>query len=63
MSEKPVCVLVGENGNIFNLVGKASSVLRSNGLGKQVSELQTKILNSKSYNEALAVISEYVEVV
>lgn len=60
---KPKCKLVGENGNIFNLMGIAVKVLKENGQEANSVEMQMRIMNYvKSYSEALAIISEYVEV-
>ncbi len=60
--KKPVCKLVGENGNIFNLMGIASRVLKQQGLGEKATEMTEKIKLSGSYDEALMIIMEYVEV-
>ena len=35
---KPDCPLIGENGNIFNLVGIAARTLKRNGLYEQANE-------------------------
>lgn len=59
---KPVAKLIGENGNIFNLVGIASKVLRRAGMDDKAKEMQTKVIQSKSYEEALAIIGKYVEI-
>lgn len=59
---KPVCKLIGEDGNIFNLMGIASRVLKEVGKKEEAKEMIDRILNSKSYIEALAIISEYVEI-
>jgi hypothetical protein len=59
---KPVCKLIGENGNIFNLMGLASKVLKENGQIVEAKEMSNKVMNSGSYNEALRIIMEYVEV-
>lgn len=60
---KPICKLIGEDGNIFNLVGIASRVLRRNGMADKAKEMQNRVFNSGSYEEALGIISEYVEIV
>ena len=61
--EKPKCKLVGENGNIFNLMGIASRALRSAGQPEKAKDMCRRITTqAKSYEEALVVISEYVEV-
>jgi hypothetical protein len=60
--DKPKCKLIGEDGNIFNLMGIASRTLRRAGLKKQAEEMVDRITKSKSYDEALVIIMEYVEV-
>lgn len=60
---KPECKLIGEDGNIFNLIGLAGKALRNAGMKEQAEEMRDKVCNSKSYDEALYIISEYVEVV
>ena len=59
---KPKCKLIGEDGNIFNLIGIASRELRRAGMRDEAREMSEKCMKSKSYSEALAVISNYVEV-
>jgi len=59
---KPRCRLVGENGNIFNLVGIASRVLKKAGMREEAKEMQEKVFQSGSYDEALQIIMEYVDV-
>jgi len=58
---KPRCKLVGENGNIFNLVAIASRVLKDAGLRKEAKDMQDRVFASHSYDEALVIICEYVE--
>lgn len=61
---KPICKLIGENGNIFNLMLIASKKLREHELYEQSEELIQRIIGgeAKSYDEALQIIMEYVEV-
>ena len=59
---KPDCPLIGENGNIYNLVGIASRTLKRNGLSDEASEMSEKVFNSGSYEEALGVIGEHVNI-
>jgi hypothetical protein len=59
---KPKCKLIGEDGNIFNLLGIASKTLKEAGLKSKADEMAARVYDSKSYMEALAIISEYVEV-
>ena len=59
---KPKCKLIGEDGNIFHLMAVASDVLRKNKLSAQANEMQSRIFESGSYEEALGIIQDYVEV-
>ena len=59
---KPKCQLVGHDGNIFNLMGIASKALKEAGQKEKSDEMIKRITDSKSYDEALRIIMEYVEV-
>lgn len=60
---KPKCKLIGENGNIFNLMGIASRALKDGGMKDEAAEMVEKIrTTAKNYDEALMIIAEYVEV-
>ena len=59
---KPDCPLIGQNGNIYNLVGIAAKTLKRNGLSEQASEMTAKVFGSGSYEEALGIIGEYVNI-
>ena len=61
-SEKPDCELIGQDGNIFSLMEIASRTLRNNGMAEQASEMCTRIRASESYNSALCIIGEYVNI-
>ena len=60
---KPECKLIGEDGNIFNLIGLATRALRKTGDRKLSKEMADRCFESRSYNECLRIISEYVEIV
>ena len=62
MSKKPKCPLIGQNGNIFNLIGIASKTLKRNGMPDKAKEMCERITSSESYVEALSIIDEYVEI-
>jgi len=62
MNNKPFCRLVGEDGNIFNLMGIASRTLKRHGLSEQATEMCSRIMASGSYENALCVIDEYVNI-
>lgn len=59
---KPDCPLIGENGNIFNLLGIASGTLRRNGMADEAKEMGERVFSSGSYGEALGIIGEYVHI-
>ena len=63
MEEKPRCNLIGKNGNIFNLMGLSSKVLKKAGQEDKAEEMTKKIMEeAESYSQALCIISNYVEV-
>ncbi|MCD7872322.1 MAG: hypothetical protein LUG21_03280, partial [Clostridiales bacterium] len=58
---KPDCELIGQDGNIFNLMGIASRTLKRNGMSDKAKEMTERITNgSVNYYEALGIIGEYV---
>ena len=64
VTEKPNCALIGEDGNIFNLMGIAVRTLRENGLDDQGEEMEKRITGGecRNYYEALNVIDQYVTI-
>ncbi len=56
------CKLLGEDSNIFNLLAIARNTLRRGGRSDLIEPLTNDVMNSKSYDEALSHIMEYVEV-
>jgi hypothetical protein len=60
--DKPTCELIGTDGNVFALAGKVQSVLKKAGLKDQAEEFMKRLPECESYDEALRLILEYVEV-
>lgn len=60
--KKPDCKLIGEDGNIFNLMGIASKILRQNGMAEEAVEMRDRVRALGSYDEALCIIGEYVNI-
>lgn len=60
--KKPKAKLIGADGNIFNLIGIASRSLKRAGQNDKATEMLERVMNSGSYDEALSIIMEYVEV-
>jgi len=63
LTEKPIAQFEGQNGNIFNLIGIASRVLKKAGQEEKAEEMTKKCFKAGSYTEALAIIADYVEIV
>ena len=59
---KPKVKLVGENGNVFNLMGICSRALKDIGMKDESKEMCGKIMKCGSYHEALAIMMEYCDV-
>ncbi len=62
MSRKPVVQLTGEDGNVFNLVGICSRALKKAGRVEEGKAMQQRVFGCGSYEEALAIMGEYVEI-
>ena len=60
---EPKCALIGEDGNIFHLMGMASRTLKRNGMSEEATEMCNRITGgAKSYDEALMILQDYVEI-
>lgn len=59
---KPRCKLSGKDGNVFNLLSIASLALKDIGLKEEAKEMYERATHSNSYEEALAIIAEYVQI-
>lgn len=56
------CELIGQDGNIFNLMGIASHTLKQNGMADEAKEMCSRVTSSGSYCEALNIIGDYVNI-
>ena len=61
MSNKPKMRLLGQDGNIFAIMGRASRLLKESGQHDKAKEMVERVTGSGSYDEALHIVSEYVE--
>lgn len=61
-SVKPDCPLIGQNGNIMNLIGIASLTLREHDMEEQAKEMFQRITQCQSYDAALSIIGDYVNI-
>ncbi len=60
--KKPDCKLIGEDGNIFHLMGIAARTLRQNNMPNEAKEMCDRIHASGSYDKVLCIIGEYVNI-
>lgn len=61
--QKPDCELIGQDGNIFNLMGIASRTLRKNGMADEAKQMIDRVNGeSENYYHALSIIGEYVNI-
>ena len=59
--KKPKMQLIGQDGNIFAIMGRASRLLKSSGQGNKAKEMRDRVMSCDSYQKALSIVSEYVE--
>ena len=59
---KPDCELIGQDGNIFNLMGISSHTLNQNVMADESKEMCSRVTSSGSYCEALNIIGDYVNI-
>lgn len=53
--------LIGEDGNVFNLIGICTKALKRAGYNDEAKELVNRVTSCKSYEDALCVMTEYVD--
>lgn len=58
--EKVDAKILGADSNVFTLIGICQRALRDNKYDKEAEELYERVTNSKSYDEALNIMLEYV---
>ncbi len=61
-AQKPDCPLIGQDGNIFNLMGIATRTLKEHGMEEQAREMRSRIMESGSYDKVLVIIGDYVNI-
>ena len=60
-THRPKMQLLGYDGNIFAIMGRASRLLKSSGQGEKAKEMRDRVMSCDSYQKALNIVSEYVE--
>lgn len=61
MKDRPQMQLLGMDGNIFYILGRAVRTLKQSGLWAEAEEMYERAIASHDYHEALGIISEYVQ--
>jgi len=61
-NKKPKVKLVGEDGNVFNLIAICSRALGKVGQGEKSKEMRKRVFECGSYDEALTIMMEYCEI-
>lgn len=60
-AEKPICKLIGTDGNIFAIIAKVSKTLKRAELRSEATEFLRRVKLCQSYDEVLNLTREYVE--
>ena len=60
---KPNAKVIGQDGNVFNLIGICSKALKKEGLNAEAKEMTTKVFSAASYDEALVIMGEYCNLI
>ena len=61
-ARKPECTLVGEDGNVFNVIGRVRRALQDAGHDDEAREFVERAFRCGSYDEVLQLVLTYVEV-
>jgi hypothetical protein len=59
---KPTCKLVGTDGNVFSIIGRVKQALKEAGQEDRAREFVEKAFQARSYDEVLALCTDYVDV-
>lgn len=59
--EKVSAPIIGADGNVFNLISICVKSLKENGFKEEAEEMKKRINSSKSYDEALSIMCEYID--
>ncbi len=58
---KPVCKLVGTDGNVFRIIGQVTRTLEQDSQSDRAKEWAKRAFACKSYDEVLKLVFEYVD--
>lgn len=58
---KPVAEVIGQDSNVFNLLGICSKSLKKAGMHEEAKQMSERVFNSSSFDHALVIMSEYCD--
>lgn len=61
-TRKPTCKLIGEDGNVFNIIGLVCKCLKKNNMADKAGEFRERAFASSNYDEVLRLCMDYVEI-
>lgn len=59
---KPICKLIGIDGNVFNIIGLVVKTLKRAGQADKAKEFANRAMQAASYDDVLVMLSDYVEI-
>ena len=62
MRDKPTCKLIGQDGNVFNIIALVRRTLIDAGDREKAHEFAEKAMDQHSYDDVLWLCDEYVDV-
>ena len=60
--KKPKCKLSETDGNVFFMAAKVNAALEKAGMKDKINEFSGKLFKCESYDAAIRLMSEYVEI-
>lgn len=60
--DKPPVMLVGQDGNVFNLIGLCQRALKKVGQYENAVKMREECFSAGSYDEALAIMMKYCDI-
>lgn len=58
---KPKVRFIGEDGNVFSMIGRTTKALRNAGMDEEAKKFQAEVFAAKSYEEAIYIMTQYVD--
>ena len=62
MPDKPKCRLIGQDGNVFNIIVLVKKALKDSGQPEKAKEFVKRAFSAGSYDEVLNMAGDYVEI-